>query len=225
VTAGIASDLRDSDTLPSRCSGTLQLMSAGGTDAYRGLPDLPPLVAGAVRVAVDAGFGLSCLPSHGRLLQLLAGGLDGGVIGETGTGCGVGLAWLVSGARKGMRLVSVERDERLVDAARSVFAQAPNVTVLHGDWHKLRAEGPFDLLVLDGGGQGKGDEPPIRPEQWLRPGGLVVLDDFTPGAGWPPTHHGEPDRARLYWLQHPRLLATEVRTEPAAATILAAFTG
>lgn len=186
---------------------------------------MPPLVEAAAKVALQSGFDLSSLPSHGRLLQLLAGGLDTGTIGETGTGCGVGLAWLASGACEGVRLVSVERDEELVDRARSVFAHLPAVTVLHGDWRELRSEGPFEFLALDGGGQGKADEPPIEPEEWLRPGGLVVLDDFTPGAGWPPMYDGQPDTARLHWLRHPRLLATEVRTQPDSSTILATYTG
>jgi hypothetical protein len=72
-------------------------VSPHGTDAYRDVTGLPPLVARAVSVARQAGFGSSCLPAHGRLLQLLAGGVGAGVIGETGTGCGVGLAWLPAG--------------------------------------------------------------------------------------------------------------------------------
>ncbi|MDP9461599.1 MAG: hypothetical protein M3Q22_15570 [Actinomycetota bacterium] len=55
-------------------------MSRTGTDAYRGLVDLPPLVGAAARVALEVGFPLSCLPSHGRLLQLLAGGVASGTI-------------------------------------------------------------------------------------------------------------------------------------------------
>jgi hypothetical protein len=37
------------------------------------------------------------------------------------------------------------------------------------------------------------------------------VDDFTPATGWPPLHEGEPDRARLHWLEHPALRATELR--------------
>ena len=128
-----------------------------------GLTGLPPLVEKAVAAARRAGFRNSCLPSHGRLLQLLAAGIGEGVIGETGTGCGVGLAWLASAARTGVRLVSVEHDWLLADTARSVFAEVPAVTVLHGDWTELRAEAPFALLALDGGGQGKGTDPAISP--------------------------------------------------------------
>lgn len=84
---------------------------------------------------------------------------------------------------------------------------------------------PFDLLVLDGGGHGKGDEPPLDPGLWLRPGGLVVLDDFTPMTSWPPTHDGRPDAARMYWLNHPQLCAAEVRVAPTAAAIVATFVG
>jgi predicted O-methyltransferase YrrM len=200
-------------------------VSIHGTDAYRGTRDLPPLVEQAAAAAWRAGFGSSCLPAHGRLLQLLAGGIDDGVIGETGTGCGVGLAWLASGARTGVRLASVEHDWRLADVAREVFAAVPAVTVLHGDWRELCQRGPFALLILDGGGQGKQTEPPISPREWLRPGGTVIIDDFAPAASWPPRFQGRPDAARLYWLQHPDLLATEIRTAPDASAIVATFKG
>jgi hypothetical protein len=80
------------------------------------------------------------------------------------------------------------------------------------------------LLVLDGG-QGKADEPPLDPGDWLRPGGVAVVDDFTPMRTWPPTYDGQPDTARMYWLRHPRLCAAEVKVTPAAASILATYMG
>ena len=55
------------------------------------------MVERAVTLARNEGFAYSCRPEHGRLLFALAAGAE--VIGETGTGCGVGLAWLASGAR------------------------------------------------------------------------------------------------------------------------------
>lgn len=196
-----------------------------GTDAYRGLTDLPPLVEKAVAAARREGFPRSCLPSHGRLLQLLAAGVGEGVIGETGTGCGVGLAWLACGARTGVRLVSVEHDWLLYDTARNVFADVPAVTVVHGDWRELHAEAPFALLALDGGGQGKGTEPAISPREWVRPGATIVMDDFTPTAEWPPMHNGQPDAARLHWLEHPEMLTTMISTEPDAASVVAMLKG
>ena len=65
-------------------------MSPNGTACYNSVTDLPPLVERAVDLARQEGFACSCRPEHGRLLFALAAGAE--VIGETGTGCGVGLA-------------------------------------------------------------------------------------------------------------------------------------
>lgn len=186
-------------------------------------PDEPELVRRAVRAAGRAGFGRSCHPAQGRLLRLLAGGVAGGRIGETGTGFGAGLAWLAAGAGPETSLVSVEQDPGRHAAAAELFAGVPNVTLLHGDWTGLAAAGPFDLLVLDGGGQGKGAEPPLDPHDWLRPWGTLVVDDFTPMSSWPPAFEGAPDAARLHWLRHPDLLATELRLTPGLATVVARY--
>lgn len=200
-------------------------MAVDGTASYADRADLPSAVAAAVAAARGEGFEKSCTPEQGRLLQVLAGGVGDGRIGETGTGLGVGLAWLLTGAHPAATLTSVERDRARATRAAGLFAAEPRVTVRHGDWRDLHADGPFDLLVLDGGGQGKGAEPPIDPAGWLRPGGLVVLDDFTPVDGWPPRVGGQLDEARLYWLDHPRLRTTQVRVRPDAATLIGYFTG
>lgn len=186
-------------------------MALTGTDAYTGVEGLPALVSDALAAARAHRFRHSCRPEQGRLLQALAGGARVR-IGETGTGLGVGLAWLASGAAPGVRLYSVERDPDRAGAAARVFAGRAEVTVFGGDWRRIQEYGPFDLLVLDGGGQGKapGDEP-ADVEGLLVPGGTVVVDDFTPATGWPPLHDGEVDRARLHWLEHPALRATELR--------------
>jgi predicted O-methyltransferase YrrM len=199
-------------------------VSPTGTAAHDGRVDLPPLVADAVAVARRTGFAHSCRPEQGHLLRLLAGGVGAGAIGETGTGCGVGLAWLAAGAAPGAMLVSVERDADRAASAREVFAGRPGVTIVDGDWRSLPGA-PFDLLVLDGGGQGKGAGEPLDPADWLKPGGLLVIDDFAPMTAWPPVHEGRPDAARLHWLRHPRLAAAEVRVTPDAATIVATFLG
>ena len=200
-------------------------MTEQGTAAYEGITDLPPLVHAAIDLARHKGFGHSCLPRQGALLRLLAGGVGPGTIGETGTGCGVGLAWLASGAHPGARLISVERDSERAAAARGVFRDVPAVRVRTGDWRELQAFGPFDLLVLDGGGQGKRDDPPLDPAAWLRPGGLLVIDDFTPLTTWPPTYAGRVDTARQHWLDHPRLRAAQVDITPASSTVLATYIG
>lgn len=178
------------------------------------------LIAAAYSLAAESGFTQSCTPAQGRLLQVLAGGVGDGLIGETGTGCGAGLAWLLTGASPGARLVSVERDADRFTLASALFSDQPAVRVVHGDWRALRDYGPFDLLVLDGGGQGKNDEPPLDPAGWLKVGGMVVMDDFTPFTSWPPVHGGTVDKARLHWFEHPLMRTTELRVAPGAATLV-----
>ncbi|MGV9571866.1 O-methyltransferase [Streptomyces nigra] len=178
-------------------------MSIAGTDAYATEVHLPPLVERALAMARAHGFPHSCRPEQGRLLYALAGGAER-LIGETGTGCGVGLAWLAEGARPGVRLVSVERDEERARLAAEVFAGRPEVEILHGDWRRIEEHGPYDLLVLDGGGAAKGGaDGAADPARLLVPGGRVVVDDFTPATAWPPRYGGEVDRPRMHWLRHP----------------------
>jgi predicted O-methyltransferase YrrM len=168
-------------------------MSRTGIDEYADL-DVPPLVRSAVTVTRRLGFDASCRPRHRALRRVLAGGVGAGVIGETGTGCGVGLAWLASGADPRARLISVEREPERASAAADVFHTTPQVRVINGDWTELRAHGPFDLLVLDGGGHGKGTAEPLDPTAWLNLGATIVIDDFTPTTEWPPSFGGTVDR-------------------------------
>ncbi|MFJ1587058.1 O-methyltransferase [Streptomyces sp. NPDC088197] len=194
-------------------------MSLDGTRAHlRGPGDLPPLVERAARTAQQLGFPYSCRPEQGRLLRALAAGATR--IGETGTGLGVGLGWLVTGMRDDATAVSIERDPGRAETAAWLFSDlAPQVTVECGDWKDIAAHGPFDLLVLDGGGQGKGDEA-ADPVELLRPGGVLVVDDFTPADRWPPLHEGSPDPARLHWLEHPALRSVEIPLAPDLAALV-----
>jgi predicted O-methyltransferase YrrM len=194
-------------------------MSPEGTAAYDGLTDLPPLVERAVGLARRLGFASSCRPEHGRLLRAVAAGA--GTIGETGTGCGVGLAWLASGAPPRSRLVTAEIDTERAGFVAALFADLPQLAVLPGDWSEIYRHGPFDLLVLDGGGQGKADGIPADPEELLRPGGTLVIDDLTRASTWPPRFGGQVDQARMHWLTHPALDAAELRLAPNLAALVA----
>jgi len=168
-------------------------------------------------------FELSCHPAQGRLLSLLTRGRPGALIGETGTGCGVGLAWMLSAADPSTRLISVESDRERAAAVRDLYSGNEQVTIIHGDWSAILPHGPFDLLVLDGGGSGKtrSDERRVNPRTALRPAGTLVMDDWTPWETWPPNDDNEFEQSRLYWLQHPDLLASEIRLSPSLSTIIA----
>ncbi|MEX0666660.1 MAG: class I SAM-dependent methyltransferase [Acidimicrobiia bacterium] len=153
---------------------------------------------------------------------MLAAGRPGGVIGETGTGCGVGLAWMLSSVDQRARLVSVEQDSARAEASRALFLQHEQVKVLTGGWRELLEYGPFDLLVLDGGGSGKTlDDERMEPREALRLGGGLVIDDWKPWDVWPPNEEGEFAHSRRHWLEHPDLLTSEVRLAPSLSTIVA----
>ncbi|GHI52996.1 O-methyltransferase [Streptomyces rubradiris] len=179
---------------------------------------MPPRVVAAEHAAGEAGFNKSCVLEVGRLLGLAAAAKPHGVIAESGTGSGVGTAWLHSGLGAGAHLVTVERDEALARRAAGVFADDDRVGVLTGDWRLLERHAPFDVFFCDGGG--KRDDPEGVVEL-LAPGGLLILDDFTPSPHWPPRFGGEVDELRLFYLTHPVLNATEVLTTPTSSAVVA----
>ena len=190
-------------------------MSLDGTDSYETLPPgvvVPDLVRRAIDAARSSGFGLNVRPEIGRLQSVLAGGVPaGGRIGETGTGTGAGLAWMVTAARPGVSFISIELDADRADLAREVFVDHPNVEIVTGDASGIVDHAPFDLLVLDGGsGSGKDGRPAFEPGEVLRVGGTLTVDDFSPFTTYPPMFQGEPDTGRVHWFEHPEVDATEI---------------
>jgi predicted O-methyltransferase YrrM len=171
---------------------------------------LPPLVERALALAESTGFTRSCSPEAGRLLQVLAGQRGRTRVAEIGTGCGVGSAWILSALDPAIPFVTVELDPGRAAAVTELLAADENATVLTGDWEELLpAEGPFDLLFADGGRSKYRDE----LVGLLAPGGTLVLDDLTPG-------YDEPDPVRELWLEHPRVIAAELRISPREAVIV-----
>jgi predicted O-methyltransferase YrrM len=174
----------------------------------------PHLVAQAESLAARMGFRNSCTPEFGRLLRTLAAAAQGSVL-EIGTGCGVGSAWLLSGLPAGGRLVSVEYDEERHAAVSGLLGGESGFELLKGDWRDALSRGPFALAFLDVG-EAK-DEGADEVVELISVGGVVVLDDFTPG----PLYRGEHDERWHRWMLHPRLASCEVLIAPGAAAILA----
>ena len=182
--------------------------------------DLPPVVSRALDLSRRRGFVTSSRLETGRLLAALAASRNG-VLGECGTGCGVGAAWLSHGARDESRVVTAEVDESLADAVRALFRDEPRVEVLTGDWGALRDHGPFSLLFLDVREAKRSGADMVA--EMLEPGGIVVLDDFTPCALWPPMYEGRVDTMREQWLTDERFTTVEVMVAVDAAVLIAAL--
>jgi predicted O-methyltransferase YrrM len=167
--------------------------------------DRPPLVQKALSLANALGFDRSCEDDVGRLLRTLAATVGlGAIVGEIGTGFGVGTAWILGALPGGARLVTVENDPARADAARALFAGRDDVDVIFGDWREIVPHGPFDLLFADA--KPAKDDPDTLLDA-LKPRGIVVLDDIH--GRWP-TERGEPEPTRTFWLNDPRVAATEV---------------
>jgi predicted O-methyltransferase YrrM len=134
----------------------------------------------------------------------------------------VGTAWLRSGIREDARILTAELEPRLADAAATIFADDDRVEVLAVDWSTLRDKGPFSLLFLDA-------REPVDSRDGgadtiidlVEPGGVVVLDDFTPCSSWPPVFDGRVDVLREQWLTDERFTTAEVMVAPDASVLIA----
>ncbi len=181
-------------------------------------PELPEVVSRAFDVSRRRGYASFCRNETGRLLATLAATRDG-TVAEFGTGCGVGTAWLRSGVRNGTRILSAELDPELAKGAAEIFSEDETVEVLAADWSTLRDRGPFSLLFLDAG------EPKAAGADavvdLVEPGGVVVLDDFTPCDTWPPVHAGRVDLLRERWLTDDRFTTVEVMVASDASVLIA----
>ncbi len=169
---------------------------------------LPSLVAGAADLADRFDFHNSCAKAYVPLLQTLTAQCRGGVIGEMGTGVGIGTAWMALAASPDTRIVTIERDGERSAAVRELFADVPNVTVLCGDALAIAEHGPFDLLYSDAG-PGKITDQEISVAMTKR-GGTILLDDLTPG------------RIDLqWWYESPDVVTATVWVTPELGAILA----
>jgi predicted O-methyltransferase YrrM len=177
----------------------------------------------AVAATRALDFPLACTPEVGRLLGVLAATVVGGTIGELGTACGVGAAWIACGMGRGTRLVTVEHDSDRAAAAAEVFGERPDVTVLNGDWELCRDHAPFDLVFGDGGFDKHDPDAPAVVAPLLKPGGALLLDDFTPASTWTAEEREryENDATRRIWLEAPSFRAIELQVAPRMSVILA----
>jgi len=181
-------------------------------------PELPPVVERAFAVSRKHGYVSFCRNETGRLLATLAA-TRSGTLAEFGTGCGVGTAWLRSGVRQDGQILTAELDPELAKAAAEIFRDDAQVEVVAADWSTLRDRGPFSLLFLDA--REPKDSGADTIVDLVEPGGVVVLDDFTPCSSWPPVYEGRVDALREQWLTDERFTTAEVMVASDASVLIA----
>jgi predicted O-methyltransferase YrrM len=172
---------------------------------------LPARVAAASARGADAGFAMSCDPAVGRLLSVLAATVpSNGRVLELGTGCGVGLAWIVDGlsGRADVEVISIECDDATVAVARGCDWPS-SVSIVPGDAVALLPDlGGFDLVFADAqGGKWEGLDLTIAA---VRPGGVLLVDDMSPPHWESHKHRTKTEAVRARLLSHPDLLAVEI---------------
>jgi predicted O-methyltransferase YrrM len=180
-------------------------------------PELPELVIRALRMSLERGYVQASRTETGRLLATLAATRTG-TIAECGTGCGVGAAWLRSGAPKSTRVITAELDPELAHGVMDMFAE-DDIDVMHADWSSLSEHAPFSLIFMDAG-SAKG-WPREEIIELLAEGGMIVLDDFTPCPTWPPLSRGRVDTLRLEWLADERFTSVDVMVADDTSVVIA----
>ena len=191
--------------------------------AYRSTSYIPPLVRRAINLANQMQIKTACTDSIGRLLQLMVNQYQSGVIAEIGTGCGCGAAWIISALSPGCSFVTVEEDAALAAVARALFENYPNVRVMHGKWQDILFYKPFGFVYLNINLVDESAREPLL--QSLRIGGTIVLSGMVPQDSLPVELRQHIDPVRDFWLNDPRLLATELPINQAEALVVASRVG
>jgi predicted O-methyltransferase YrrM len=182
--------------------------------------DIPESVAAAQDRASRSGFELSSEPEVGQLMACLAHAVPiGGRILEIGTGCGVGLSWIVHGlgSRADVEVVSVEIDPAIAASTRGV-GWPDWVSIVEGDGAVLvGAIGSFDLIFPDAPG---GKIFKLRKTiSTLLPGGFLLVDDMDLSVHNDPELRNGLASVRERLIEHPDLVCAEL---PLASGVIVA---
>jgi predicted O-methyltransferase YrrM len=149
----------------------------------------PPRIEAIVSETATIGFTMASEAKTGSLLRTLAAAKPAGQLLELGTGTGYATAWLLDGMDAASRLTSVESEACFQAIARKHLGDDPRVRFVHADaaeYLTATEPGRFDLIFADTwAGKFTHLDKAIA---LLKPGGLYVIDDMLPLAGWPEEH-------------------------------------
>ncbi|MCI0518646.1 MAG: hypothetical protein L0Z70_00120 [Chloroflexi bacterium] len=190
---------------------------------YRAMITSPALVKRAQNLADQMSYRGSCSLEAGRLLQILTSQFHSGVIGEICTGCGVGTAWIVNALSPSTSFFTIEADQARAAVVRTLFDPLLNVRVVQGDWREFVQNWQFGMLYASASSDRA--EHPEALMQSLRDGSLIVMDGLPPQGKVSLKIGQEAARLRDFWLNDPRVLATELMVSPSEAVLLATRLG
>ncbi len=195
----------DADTL------VKELVESGSERLYLLRAGVPPAVAAAKARAREQRFTKSCDDEVGQLLAALAAAVpDGGRILEIGTGVGVGLAWIATGlgGRLDVDVLSIEAEPRLASSA-AAWRWPESTRIMVDDARAILATlGTFDLVFADAAPVKYGDIAAVI--DLLRPGGMLVIDDFHDGPTTTERERAEKAALRAALFSHGDLVACEL---------------
>ena len=152
-------------------------------DAYldRLVPDRPAVVQEMENLAERSHFPIVG-PQVGRLLQVLATGIEARYVLECGSGCGYSAYWFASALPDDGRVVLSEGSAENCAMARDFLSRlgfAERVAVQHANALDVLEQktGPFDIIFCD---IDKRDYPRVYPflHGRLRRGGLFICDNM-----------------------------------------------
>lgn len=187
------------------------------TDQVSAPPNLPEIVTRALKMSLQHGYLMASRTETGRLLATLAATRTG-TMAECGTGCGVGAAWLRTGAPKATRVLTAELDPELAHGVMEMFA-GDDIDVMHADWSTLAEHAPFSLIFIDA--ESARSSPREQIVEMLQTGGMIVLDDFTPSTNWPPMDSGRVDQLRQEWLTDDRFTSVDIMVAADTSVLIA----
>jgi caffeoyl-CoA O-methyltransferase len=137
------------------------------------------------QITREQGFRLNVPDTDGRMLRLLAEGIDAKKVVEFGTSNGIsGLWWSLALRKTGGKLFTHEINPDTAALARKNFATAgvaELITVVEGDGHETakKLTGPVDMVFIDADKEGYLDYFK-KTLPLVRPGGLICAHNVSP---------------------------------------------
>ena len=184
---------------------------------------IPALVSRAINLAEQMEFSGECSYEVGRLLQVLVGQIQSGVVGELCAGCGVGTSWIASALKPSTSFVTIEENPSHAAAVKRLVEPYHNIRVIPGQRKMLLKEWKFCLLFASTYSER------IAVQAYLLnamvPGGLIIMDGFPPREKLSLGDSSSTAQLRDYWFSEPRVYTVEVQVSPLESTLLATRRG